>query len=357
MTRYGIVGHGWRAEFFLRLASLMPDRFTVTGVMTRSDQASHQVETAFGVSTFRSIDDLVRSGRPDFVVTCVPRDVNPTMVAALVALDLPVLTETPPAADLDGLRSLWSDVGARSLVQVAEQYLLLPDHAARLAVLAEGVIGPPTSAQVSSTHDYHAVSMLRGFLRVRHDVATVRASQFSAPLADPLSPAGWSGNDTPVEKATTIATIDFGGRMGLYDFTDNQWWNPLRSRRIVVRGERGELVDDRVIRLADARTPVESRLLRRSAGRDLNLEGHDLDHISFDGHVVYRNEFFGVRLSDEEVAIATMLVRMGAWCRDEVEPPYPLADACQDHLISLAIHESVDTAAAVTTTVEAWASA
>ena len=30
-TRFGIVGSGWRSEFFLRLARLLPERFRVTG--------------------------------------------------------------------------------------------------------------------------------------------------------------------------------------------------------------------------------------------------------------------------------------------------------------------------------------
>jgi hypothetical protein len=145
--------------------------------------------------------------------------------------------------------------------------------------------------------------------------------------------------------------------MGLYDFTDNQWWNPLRSRRILIRGERGEIVDDRVVRLIDPRTPVESSLVRRQTGRDLNLEGLDLDHITFDGAVVYRNVFNGARLSDEDVAIATLLDRMGQWCRDEGEPPYPLAAACQDHLIALAMAESLASQSPIVTTGEPWAGA
>ncbi|MDQ1485576.1 MAG: hypothetical protein QOJ62_1269 [Actinomycetota bacterium] len=356
MIRYGIVGYGWRAEFFLRLAALMPDRFAVSAVVTRTPENRRLVAERFGVPTSADPTDLGKTDRPDFVVTCVPRDANPGLIDTLVDLALPVLSETPPAADAAAMRALWSRVGSKGLVQVAEQYLLLPDHAARRAVIAQGVIGRPTSVQVSSTHGYHAVSMIRGLLGVGFEPVTVRGSAFTAPLTDPLSRDGWSGDDTTHDRTTTIATLDFGGRSGLYDFTDNQWWNPLRRRRIVVRGERGEIVDDRVVRLVDARTPVESQLLRREVGRDLNLEGFDLDHISFAGAVVYRNDYFGARLCDEEIAIATMLSRMGEWCRGDSPPPYSLADACQDHLIALAIEQSVSSGMPVTTTREAWAS-
>ncbi|GHJ44349.1 hypothetical protein Cs7R123_16910 [Catellatospora sp. TT07R-123] len=353
--RYAVIGRGWRAQFFFKLAALMPDRLQVTGVMTRSAQAAAEVAAQWRLPVVQDLDELLRTGDPEYVITSVPWEVNPGLVEALVGRGLPVLSETPPAPDPAGLRALWDSVGAARQVQVAEQYLLLPDHAARLAVLRSGVIGTPTSAQVSSTHGYHAVSMLRGMLGVGLDPASVQARAFTAPLADPLVPAGWRDDATPRPATTTLATIDFGdGRSGLYDFTDNQWWNPLRSRRIVVRGSLGELVDDRVVRLLDHR-PVESELRRRHSGRDLNLEGFDLDHVSFDGAVVYRNAYAGARLSDEEIAIASILEATGRWCRDEAEPPYPLADACQDHLISLAIDESVRTGRTVPVGTEPWA--
>jgi predicted dehydrogenase len=355
ITRVGAIGSGRRTAFFLRVARAVPDRLRVTGVVTRTAERGAEVEATWEVPTFRTVAELLRHERPDYVAASVPWPAMPDAVREVVGHGVAALAETPPAPDLDGLRSLWADVGATGLVQVAEQYRLMPTHAARLAVVRDGVLGEPTSVQVSSTHLYHAVSLVRGLLGVGFEPAEVAARQFTAPLADPLSFAGWSGEATPRPLATTLATIDFGGRMGLYDFTDNQWWNPLRHRRIVVRGSVGELVDDRVVRLADPLTPVESVLVRRQTGIDLNLELLDLKHISFDGRVVYRNPFAGSRMSDDDIAVADILVRTGAWARGEAPPPYPLAEACQDHLVSLAIGESVRTGGPVTTTTEAWA--
>jgi predicted dehydrogenase len=354
---YGIVGSGWRAQFFLRLAALLPEHLRVAGVVTRSAASGARVEAAYGVPTHRDLDGLLATGRPDFVITAVPWETNPGLIRDLVNRRLHVLSETPPAPDLTGLRALWADIGGSGLVQVAEQYLLLPDHAVRLALVRRGVIGKATSAQVSSTHGYHAVSMLRGFLGVGFEPARVSGAAFTAPLADPLSPAGWSYDDTPVDRTTTLATLNWGGHSGLYDFTDNQWWNPLRARRVVIRGSLGEIVDDRVVRLVDARTPLASHLERRETGRDLNLEGRDLDHISFDGEVLWRGEYPDVRLADEELAITALLRRTGSWARGEESGPYPLAEACQDHVLSLAIEESVRTGAAVTTAPEPWVAA
>jgi predicted dehydrogenase len=331
-VRFGVVGSGWRTQFFLRLARSAPAHLTVTGVVTRTAERGPRSRRSGTYRHFRTLPDLAAATKSDFVVASVPWPVTPEVTTDAVNLGLQVLAETPPAPDAAGLRELWEAVGASGRVQVAEQYLLIPGHAARLAVLRQGIIGDVTSVQVSSTHLYHATSMIRHMLGVGFEPATVVARAFRAPLADPLSTAGWTGSDEPEELETTIAMLDFGGgRSALYDFTDNQWWNPLRARRIVIRGSHGEIVDDTVVRLADPTTPVTSTLTRRQLGIDLNLEGVELAHISFDGRMVYRNPFPGARFSDDDLGVATILRDTGRWARGEGPEPYPLAEGCQDH--------------------------
>ena len=353
-SKLGVIGTGWRAEYFVRLASLLPAQFEVVGLVGRSRESTERVAARWNVPPFDSLSDLAARNRPDFVVSAVPWAAAPGVAQAAVELTLPVLSETPPAPDLDGLRALWQSVGASGLVQVAEQYHLMPSHASRLALARSGAIGTVTSVQVSSTHSYHAVALIRAYLGAGFEPATVNAHTFVAPLINPLVRDAWTDDDQPKDATTTIATIDFGGSMGLYDFTDNQWHNQLRSRRIVIRGSAGEIEDDEVVRLVGPRTIVRSPLVRRQTGYDLDLDGFDTDHISVGDKILYRNPFPGLRFNDEDIAISSMLAAMAAWCRDEGEPPYPLAEGCQDHQVSLAIDRSAATNTPVTTSVEAW---
>lgn len=355
-VRLAIVGSGWRAEFFARLARLLPEQFTLVGFVVRQSPTAQAVAVQWGIPALLSCEELVHTLRPDLVITAVPWSANETVVTTLVAAGSRVLSETPPAPDLAGLRRLWTAVGASQRVQVAEQYLLMPGHAARREIIARGVIGKASSVQVSSTHGYHAVSMMRGLLGVGFDSVTVQARRFDADLVDPLSRAGWTDDAAPKPAGNVLATLDFGiGLSGLYDFTDNQWHNQLRLRRIVVRGSLGELADDSVVHLAAPRSIVKSQLTRAQLGHDLNLEGHDTEHLLFEGQVVWRNPFLGLRLMDEEIAIAAMMVAAAKWSRDQGPPPYPLAQACQDHAIALAIDEAVVSGALVKTAREAWA--
>jgi predicted dehydrogenase len=348
VTTFATVGAGWRAQMFWDIASKV-DGLDCVGAVVRSPRE-------LPVPAYASLADCAARARPDFVVTAVSWDANPGVITEAVERGLPVLAETPPAADADGLRALWSAVGASGLVQIAEQYLLVPAHAARLAAVRAGEIGTPTQVQVSSTHMYHAVSLIRGFLGAGAEPVTVRASRTVAPLVNPLTRDGWTDDAEPHPAATILATLDFGaGRSGLYDFTDNQWHNQLRFRRLLVRGSRGELRDDEVVRLTGPRTIVRSPLVRRQTGYDLDLDGFDTDTITLGGDVLFRNPYPGRRFNDEEIAIATLLEATAAWVRGEGPPPYPLAEGAQDHLIALAIEEAADTGHAVTTTVQEWA--
>ncbi|XVV17360.1 Gfo/Idh/MocA family protein [Actinoplanes sp. CA-131856] len=343
MTSFAVIGSGWRAEMFWRLAAALPDVECV-GAVVRTPRD-------LPVPTFGSLAEI----QPDFVVTAVPWEANPDVILQAVQRGLPVLAETPPAPDAAKLFALWQLTGDTGLVQVAEQYLLVPAHAARLEAVRAGLIGEPTQVQVSSTHMYHAVSLIRGYLGQGRGPVTVRASRTTAPLVDPLTRDGWTDSPSPKDATTTIATLDFGdGRSGLYDFTDNQWHNQLRFRRILVRGTHGELRDDEIVRLAGPRTIVRTPLVRRQTGYDLDLDDFDTDTITFGDRVLFRNPFPGRRYNDEEIAIATLLRAMAAWVRGEGPPPYPLADGAHDHLIALAIEEAADSGETVTVDPPPW---
>ncbi|MET1005095.1 MAG: hypothetical protein ABWX96_06080 [Propionibacteriaceae bacterium] len=347
MSTFAVIGAGFRADMILQVSRGLPEVDCV-GAVVRTPRS-------LAVPSFTSLTECAHSVHPDFVVTALPWTATPIAIEEAVTMGLPVLAETPPAPDLDGLRTLWAKVGESGLVQVAEQYLLMPSHAARAALVRSGAIGTPTQVQVSSTQQYHAVSLMRGLLGAGRGPVTVRATTFEAPLVNPLNRAGWTGDPEAKPATTTIATVDFGGgQSGVYDFTDNQTRNQLRFRRLLVRGTHGELQDDEAVRMVAPETVVRTPLVRRQTGYDLELNGFDTDHITFGSEVLYRNPYPGRRWMDEEIAIATLLDATAAWVRDEAPPPYPLADGAQDHRIALAIEESARTDQTVTTQVEPW---
>ena len=350
VTMFALIGSGWRARMFLKVAGEL-GTIGCAGVVVRTPRRLE-------VPTFPSLDACLGEVGIDFVLTATPREVTPRVITDAVDRGLPVLAETPPAPDLAGLRALWSAVGDSGMVQVAEQYPLMPSHSARAAVVASGAIGTPTQVQVSSTQQYHAVALIRGLLAAGRGSVSVRSTRFAAPLVHPLNRTGWTDDEQARSTTTTIATLDFGdARSGVYDFTEQQTRNQLRFRRLTVRGSAGELHNDEVIRMTGPRTLVRTPVVRRQTGYDLDLIGYDTEHISLGSEVLYRNPYPGRRWMDDEIAMATLLEHMADWVRGEGPQPYPLAEGTQDQQVALAIEESANSDTTVTTTREAWSQA
>jgi predicted dehydrogenase len=347
VTTFALIGSGWRARMFLKVAREL-GTIRCGGMVVRTPRR-------LDVPTFTSLDECLRELPVDFVLTATPSSVTPYVIADAVDRGLPVLAETPPAPDLDGLRALWSAVGDSGLVQVAEQYPMMPAHAARAALVAAGAIGTPTQVHVSSTQHYHAVALIRSLLAAGRGPVSVRATRFTAPLVSPLSRAGWTDDEEAHPTTTTIATCDFGdGRSGVYDFTEQQTRNQLRFRRLTVRGSAGELHNDEVVRMTGPRTLVRTPLVRRQTGYDLDLIGYDTEHISFGSELLYRNPYPGRRWMDDEIAMATLLERMASWMRGDGPEPYPLAEGAHDQQLALAIEQAADSDTTVTTSREPW---
>ncbi len=122
----------------------------------------------------------------------------------------------------------------------------------------------------------------------------------------------------------------------------------------MIRGSHGEIADDNVVYVRDARTILHSPIVRQQLGHDLNLDGFDTELIAFEGEPVWRNPFLGHRLMDEEIAITQMLLASARWATDTGPAPYPLAHACVDHELGLAIDQSLAAGRPVDAGVEAW---
>src|SRR5450759_2042415 len=336
MSSFAIIGSGFRSSIYWEVAAGLAG-IDCVGVVTRRPRA-------LPVPAYDSVGALLRDHQVDFVVTSTTPAVTPQLIVESVGRGLPVLTETPPAWSAEEIVDLWRKVGAAHLVQVAEQYHLMPLHAARLAAVRAGVIGRVGQTHVSSTQLYHAVSLLRRFLGVGVEAATVRATRLVAPLVNPLDRGGWTGDLEPHDATTTLATLDFGdGRSGLYDFTDNQTRNLLRTRRLLVRGSHGEISDETAVRLTDATTITRTQFSRRQTGNDLDQNGYATDHIALGDEVYWRNPWPAQRWTDDELAVATLLTRTAAWVNGAGPAPYPLAEACTDQLLALAITTSAET--------------
>jgi len=350
----GLIGAGWRAEYFLRIARDLPEWFTVARVLVRTEGSASSVADRWKVPTTTSLADFL-GGDFDFVVVSTPWAVVPELIEALVAASIPVLSETPPAPDVAALRSLWGSVGGAP-VQVAEQYFLQPHHAARLAVVREGLIGPVSSTRLSVAHGYHGVSLARLYLGVGFDPVAIRADALGDPLLSANGRDGWFDELVAVPGRRTVALLRFSGtaeRNAVFDFTDEQYFSPVRSRHTAVRGERGEIWDNTVTHLVGPGDAATGELRRDVTGVESDLAGNHLRRITLHTGVYFENRFAPARLNDDEIAVAEVMHRMAVFVQTG-EDFYPLAEASHDHYLGLLIDEAASNGATVRSQPMPW---
>ncbi|MBR4910402.1 MAG: Gfo/Idh/MocA family oxidoreductase [Clostridia bacterium] len=316
MITFGIIGAGWRSEFYLRIAALCPERFKVCGVFIRNPQKREEFSKKYSVPIFDTLDGLLETDF-DFIVSCVSKQSINETAQMLADKGIPVLTETP--------------VTSKSLsgkIQVAEQFHFMPRNQAYKRIIESGILGDINQVQLSCCHDYHAASLIRFFLDINNEKPQKTEIKLTDRLNRYNSRAGLI-EPTEVNAEQKIVIFDFGKKSAVYDFNYEQYFSDIRGTRIVIRGTNGEIVNDTVTYLKDG-LPCTFGLKRNCFGSEENLDGLSLLNITGNGNILYTNPFKNTRLSDEEIAIATCLLKMKEFTDTEKEF-YGAKDAYTDY--------------------------
>ena len=107
---------------------------------------------------------------------------------------------------------------------------------------------------------------MRKLLGIGYEDATIEARALTAPLVEGPGRDGPPREERVEESTQTFHWLDFNGKLGFMDFCGEQYFSWVRNNRVLVRGERGEIVNDRVAYLKDFRTPLYMDFIRHIAG-------------------------------------------------------------------------------------------
>lgn len=300
MTKYAIIGAGWRAEFYLRIAALMPDVFSVSGIYIRNQEKRREFSKKYSVLIVDNLEDLLHT-EYDFVVSCVSKESIGDVARMLANRGIAVLTETPVM-----------DANIKGKIQVAEQFHLMPRNQAYKSIIDSGILGEVHQVQLSCCHDYHAASLIRFFLDTKGEMPKKTVLTLPDKVSRYNSRAGYRTPEEIVSEQKVVV-LDFGGKSAIYDFDFEQYFSDIRTSRVVIRGTKGEIVDNTCTYLKDG--IVHSFQIQRNCfGVEESLDGFSLVNITGNGTVWYNNPFKNARLSDEEIAIASCLKKMKEYC-------------------------------------------
>lgn len=325
---YSIIGGGWRAEFYLRIAALVSDRFSAACICVRNKERAKRIAEKFDVTVVDTIDKLKKIPC-DFIVNCINKDDISKLSLSLATEGYGVLAETPACTSSEQAKNLIKNFNPKYKIQIAEQFHLKPMYQAIKRIIENGIIGNVNYINISVAHEYHAMSLIRFFLDSDNG-KLVRQTEFNSPILHTNFRNGEVDIKTYHNSRHTIKIFDFGGKTAVYDFDAEQYFSPIRTDRLLIRGYRGEIENDTVRYFNQDNRFVESRIIQHKSG---NLDGFYNGKITFENQVLYNSPFSVARLSDEETAIADTLTKMDEYLKTGKEF-YGFEKALNDFFLS-----------------------
>lgn len=309
-VRFLIVGSGYRAEFYGRLVLEQGALFDAM-FLCRSKEKAALLREKLGLPATASREEALAFA-PDFAVVVVNKAGLASVTMEWARLGVPVLSETPAGSTVEELKALWALRDCK--IAVSEQYHRYPPIAAGLAAIRAGRIGTPTSAVLSLAHDYHGASLLRRLLLTEGERFTIRGVGLTSPIVETDSRAGPITDGRIGQRERHLLHVTYAsGKWGLYDFCHVQYRSFIRSRHLLVRGERGEWCDDQLLTLDAHNRPQREQLLPLTMARSQDTE-----------------------------AVTAMLLAMADYVQGGPEP-YPLREALDDAYFWLLSQEALQT--------------
>ncbi len=294
-----LFGTGWRAHFYIRIASLLPSLLTISSVYTRSEERKYQILLE-GLDATTDIA-VALSAEHDAVIVASGRDGFLPLLEELEKRGERIFTETSflPLSDEELDRA--GEIGGFAF----EQYLHTPLYSSVMAAL--GRIGKVSSMYLSGLHNHHAASVMNAVfpgLEIK-DVKRLLEEE-----AECLKTGSRSGLVTTGERekyTRKITSVTFRtGEVFITDFSSNQYHSYIIPSHLEIRGEKGVVTERGVTYIDGDGYPVSlSFLFHREEGK--TGQQPSLSHVTLGERTVFRNHFYPLPLSDDEIAIALML--------------------------------------------------
>lgn len=358
-VKIGFIGVGWRAHGYMRVVEEFRRRMEVSGVLVHSPQRAEQMEREFPGKVDQDLEKFMERDH-DFVMVLVPKEAVLYYITELMKKGIPVLSETPPGNGVTELNQCYElKERYQGKIQVTEQCFLRPYYQAVLNLIQKGILGSISNMGMGTLHDYHAMSIMRKTLGVGFENCTIDAREYYFPVQYHCGREGMCAtrSDHMVDDHRKRAELVFeSGKVGFYDFSDEQYFNYFRTRHMYVRGEAGEIYDKDVAFLGEHHLPVLGKIVRDELGQYENLEGCGLRGLTLHDRQLYENPYWkeDVRLNDDEIAMAGILDGMARYAAGG-EEIYPLEEALQDTYLHLTLDESIRQGRPFTTTTQSWA--
>lgn len=362
--RFVIVGSGWRSLFYVRIAKALPYLFEVCALLCRTEEKAKRIAEENDIYTTTSIEEC-KEMKPDFVVVAVNKAAIAEVSKEWMGYGFTVLCETPAALSMDMLSELWKMHCGGGRLVVAEQYLYEPLCQAKRVLLDRNILGERSFLHLSVAHEYHGASLMRVYLKEAVETTfRVSAKTYTFPTVETLSRYEKITDGRVADKTRTVATFEFvDGKVCVYEFDSEQYRSPIRNNYVKLQGVRGEMKDETFFWLDGENEPQKGQL--QSVGRTFIRESENPNlkkgfecqeiRLVWNGmadEVLYKTVFEGYDLSEEDVAITTIMLQAAEYDREAAAQS--LRNTLQDAYMAILMKQAIETGETVASSKQVW---
>lgn len=326
-----VVGAGWRAFSWLNVIKKMPG-VALGEVVCRNAENAVKIKNLYPCA--RVVSDISEIERADHVLICVNKASNAEVADNLLGRGFSVFCETP-AGFTDIEREKLKSFSDKKF-QITEQYPFRPRFIAVRKLCEKGYFGKVHTVEISCCHAYHAVALIRAFLKTGETLPKIVKTAVNDEYYEYDGRGGKKTAELRDHKRV-MALLDFGDRRAIYDFSHAQYFSGIRSGRFSVQGTAGEYINGRGFRF-DGENEIPFELTPVYRGTDCSLHPIELDKIVCDGEVLFENPFVGCRFGEEETAMALWL-KTALELYDDGVPLYSAKEGAVDALISAGLED------------------
>ena len=304
MITYVLCGTGWRAEFYMRLAALIP-HFKLSAIYTRSEERKALFEEK-GFNVYTSLDEALKTEH-DFVIVSSGNEGFVSLLKELHERGEKIVTETSFLKLSDEeLDYIYANIPGFTL----EQYSHTPLYAS--IYKAFPLIGTIDSVYLSALHNHHAASIAHLIFNGKRIKKVKTLADHRASCIKTGSRAGLLVGEGIEEYKRKITSIEYeSGEIFINDFSSNQYHSEIIPSTIEIRGEKGTITESSVCYIGDDGYPHTIPFIFNRASSKIN-GALTLSHVTLGDKTLYTNPYYPININDDEIAIALMIEELAS---------------------------------------------
>ena len=227
-----MLGTGWRARFYMRIAGFRPDILRIAAVFTHTPERKAEME-AEGFSAFTDIASALAVDHDAVIIASGKNGFSDTL-RYLHGRRERIITETTflglPEEDLEEFSSYDG--------LVMEQYWNTPLFSSLLNALS-ALEAEPDQLYLSGLHNHHSASIARRVLGTGYQMPEeIQSLSFPSSIVRTGSRRGLEVSGESEEYVRNIRVMKLGKSLFIHDFSSNQYHSYLYGKHFEVRSRR-----------------------------------------------------------------------------------------------------------------------